>query len=91
MSLSLILQINNKPGIVIRVALLLERRGYSINSLAIEPIDEGFAEMSLQVTGNPEKKEQIIKQLCKIIDVIQVEEGADASAIAEYQEQLSMA
>jgi acetolactate synthase I/III small subunit len=65
----------NNPGIVIRVALVLERRGYSIMSLNIIPAAEGnYAEMKIAATGNPAKLDQIIKQLSKLIDVYYVAE-----------------
>jgi acetolactate synthase-1/3 small subunit len=63
----------NNPGIVIRVALVLERRAYSIMSLNIIPAADGnHAEMKIVASGNPVKIDQIIKQLSKLIDVYYV-------------------
>ena len=65
----------NNPGIVIRVALVLERRAYSIMSLNIIPATDGkHAEMKIVASGNPAKMDQIIKQLSKLIDVYYVSE-----------------
>jgi acetolactate synthase I/III small subunit len=65
----------NNPGIVIRVALVLERRSYSIMSLNIVPaVDGNHAEMKIVAAGNPAKLDQIIKQLSKLIDVYYVAE-----------------
>jgi acetolactate synthase-1/3 small subunit len=66
---------NTKPGFVIRVALILERRGFDIESLIIAEAEmKGYSEMILKVKGSAEKSDQIIKQLSKLIDVIYVEE-----------------
>jgi acetolactate synthase I/III small subunit len=72
----------NNPGIVIRVALVLERRAYSIMSLNIIPSADGnHAEMRIVATGNPAKIEQIIKQLSKLIDVYYVSEIDENSIV----------
>ena len=66
---------NSKPGFVIRIALLLERRSFEIESLEIEPSEKtGCSEMLLKVKGCDEKKDQILKQISKLIDVVYVEE-----------------
>lgn len=66
---------NTKPGFVIRVALILERRAYEIQSLEVYPSEKnGCSEMLLKVNGSPEKSEQIVKQIAKLIDVIYIEE-----------------
>ncbi|MFL5728968.1 MAG: ACT domain-containing protein [Cytophagaceae bacterium] len=65
----------HNPGIVIRVALVLERRGYTIMSMNIIPaVGDHHAEMRIAAKGNPAKMEQIIKQLSKLIDVYYVAE-----------------
>lgn len=65
---------NSKPGFVIRVALILERRGFEIQSLTIQHHQESVAEMILKVSGVEEKKDQVIKQISKLIDVLEVSE-----------------
>jgi acetolactate synthase I/III small subunit len=78
----------NNPGIVIRVALVLERRGYSIMSLHITPATDGnHARMKIAATGNPAKMDQIIKQLSKLIDVYYVSE-TDENNIVPSQPRL---
>jgi acetolactate synthase-1/3 small subunit len=72
----------NNPGIVIRVALVLERRAYSIMSLNIIPSPDGnHAEMKIVAMGNPAKLDQIIKQLSKLIDVYYVSEIDENSIV----------
>ena len=67
------LKFANTPGSVIRIALVLERRAYSIKSLHIEDGDD-FSRMTITTYGEPEKFEQVIKQLGKLVDVISARE-----------------
>ena len=65
------LLVSNKPGVLIRVALVFARRGYNIDSLVVSPAtDEKFARMTIVANGDKETLEQIIKQLNKLVDVI---------------------
>jgi acetolactate synthase small subunit len=72
---SLTVRLINNPGCIVRVALLMERRGYSIESLQMKSITDGHSDMMLVVSGEPEKWEQVQKQLAKLVDVIFVKEG----------------
>ena len=72
---NLTLQLVNNPGCIIRVALVLERRGYAIESLQMKSSSEEYTEMYLVTSGDPQKLEQIQKQLSKLIDVLSVREG----------------
>src|SRR5690606_56148 len=68
---SISLLVNNKPGVLIRIALVFNRRGYNIDSLVVSPSHNGrFARMNITASGEPKTLEQIIKQLNKLIDVI---------------------
>jgi acetolactate synthase I/III small subunit len=68
---SISLLVHNKPGVLVRVALVFSRRGYNIDSLVVSPtVDGDFARMNIVARGNPETLEQIIHQLEKLIDVI---------------------
>ncbi|NNL84842.1 MAG: acetolactate synthase small subunit, partial [Myxococcales bacterium] len=63
--------VNNKPGVLVRVALVFSRRGYNIESLVVSPAARGeFSRMTIVCTGDRETLEQIIKQLSKLIDVV---------------------
>lgn len=64
---------NSLDGLVARVALALERRGYSINAIKIETSQDRYSEMLLTMTGQEERFEQVCLQLQKLIDVIAVE------------------
>ena len=68
---SISLLVNNKPGVLIRIALVFARRGYNIDSLVVSPADNGrFSRMNIVASGEPKTLEQIIKHLNRLIDVI---------------------
>ncbi len=63
--------VNNKPGVLVRVALIFSRRGFNIESLVVSPAAEGrFSRMTIACSGAPEDLEQVVKQLEKLIDVV---------------------
>ena len=65
------LYVNNKPGVLSRVAITFARRGYNIESLVVSPAASGdFSRMTITSSGDPETLEQIIKQLAKLVDVV---------------------
>ncbi len=66
------LHVRNKPGVLVRVALVFARRGYNIESLVVSAAaEEGYSRMTITCSGDPSTLEQIIKQLGKLIDVVQ--------------------
>ncbi len=66
--------VENKFGVLARVAGLFSARGYNISSLAVsETLDPGISYMTIVVEAEKEEiLEQIKKQLNKLIDVISV-------------------
>ncbi len=65
------LYVTNKPGVLVRVALVFSRRAYNIESLVVSPAAQGgFSRMTITCSGDPETLEQIIKQLAKLVDVV---------------------
>lgn len=66
--------VENKPGVLARIAGLFSARGYNIASLAVsETLDSTISYMTIVVEAEDEKiLEQIKKQLNKLIDVITV-------------------
>ena len=65
----------NKPGVLVRVALVFARRGYNIDSLVVSPsVDPRFSRMTITAKGDPATLDQIIKQAGKLIDVLHVSE-----------------
>ena len=65
--------VENKFGVLSRVAGLFSARGYNIESLSVgETLDPTVSRMTLVVKGDAFVIEQVIKQLHKLIDVIKV-------------------
>jgi acetolactate synthase-1/3 small subunit len=64
--------VRNKPGVLVRTALVFARRGYNIESLVVsaDAVNAAFSRMTITCSGDPETLEQIIKQLTKLIDVV---------------------
>jgi len=75
----------NKPGVLVRVALVFARRGYNIDSLVVSAtVNPKFSRMTITSRGNPETLEQIIKNVAKLVDVIHASEH-DASTSVERE------
>ena len=65
--------VDNKPGVLSRVAGLFSRRNFNIESLAVGTTeDPTVSRMTIVVEGDEKTLEQIIKQLYKLINVIRV-------------------
>ena len=76
------LLVANKPGVLVRIALVFARRAFNIESLVVSPtVDPRFSRMTITAKGNPAALEQIIKQAGKLIDVIHVGEHTREDAI----------
>lgn len=74
--------VNNNPGVLRRVAGLFSRRGYNIDSLVVSETHEpGISRMTICVHGDDEVVEQVIKQLSKLVDVINIDDVSNKSAI----------
>ena len=67
--------VENKPGVLSRVAGLFSRRAFNIFSLAVSPTDdENFSRMTIVVDAESAPLEQVVKQLNKLIPVIKITE-----------------
>src|SRR5262249_56411452 len=67
--------VENKAGVLSRVAGLFSRRGFNIVSLAVSPTeDERFSRMTIVVDADSAPLEQITKQLNKLIPVLKIAE-----------------
>src|SRR5918994_424236 len=74
--------VENKFGVLSRVAGLFSRRGYNIFSLAVSPTeDERFSRMTIVVDAESAPLEQVTKQLNKLVPVIKISELAAADAV----------
>jgi acetolactate synthase-1/3 small subunit len=67
--------VENKAGVLARVASLFSRRGYNIFSLAVAPTDdERFSRISIVVDVESAPLEQVVAQLDKLINVVDISE-----------------
>ena len=65
--------VENKFGVLSRVAGLFSARGYNIHSLNVAPCENPrFSRMSIDVNEHSEKLDQVIKQLSKLVNVVEV-------------------
>jgi acetolactate synthase-1/3 small subunit len=71
----LALRVENKAGVLVRIAGLFARRGFNIISLAVAPSDdERFSRVSIVVDAESAPLQQIVDQLDKLINVVQITE-----------------
>src|SRR2546425_1062031 len=74
--------VENRFGVLSRVAGLFSARGYNIESLSVgETLDPSVSRMTLVVRGDEFVIEQVMKQLHKLIDVIKVNDLTDDSHV----------
>jgi acetolactate synthase-1/3 small subunit len=67
--------VDNKPGVLQRVASMIRRRGFNIDSLSVGPTDDdSVSRMTITVHVGRQQAEQATKQLAKLIDVITIDD-----------------
>ncbi|HEY1278220.1 MAG TPA: acetolactate synthase small subunit [Acidimicrobiales bacterium] len=67
--------VENRSGVLARVASLFARRGFNIYSLAVAPTEnERFSRITIVADVESATLEQIVKQLFKLIDVVKISE-----------------
>ncbi|MEC7152376.1 MAG: acetolactate synthase small subunit [Actinomycetota bacterium] len=72
---TLVVRVENKPGVLARVSGLFARRGFNIQSLAVAPTDnELFSRLTIVVDAESAPMEQVVKQLDKLINVVRIQE-----------------
>jgi acetolactate synthase I/III small subunit len=72
---TLVVRVENKSGVLARVAGLFARRGFNIESLAVAPTeDPAFSRISIVVDVESAPLEQVVKQLDKLINVVEIRE-----------------
>ncbi len=71
---SLHIHVANQPGVLSRVAQVFARRGFNIESLQVVPdADKVHSYMTVVAAGDSSVWPQIIKQIAKLVDVIECE------------------
>jgi acetolactate synthase I/III small subunit len=74
--------VENKPGVLARVAALFSRRGFNIESLAVGPTEHAsVSRMTIVVAVEGLPLEQVTKQLNKLINVLKIVELEPASSV----------
>ena len=74
--------VENKSGVLTRIAGLFSRRSFNIDSLSVGTTDNPeYSRMTITVQGDRDVLEQVIKQLSKLINVIRVSELDPAESL----------
>ena len=77
------LLVENKPGVLARIAGLFARRGFNIDSLAVGPTDDSsMSRITLTVDGANHPIDQVTKQLHKLVHVIKIRDLEPEEAVA---------
>jgi len=75
--------VENKPGVLARVAGLFSRRGFNIDSLAVGPTEHPeVSRMTIAVNVEDSPLEQVTKQLNKLVEVIKIVELDPATSVS---------
>ena len=74
--------VENKSGVLTRIAGLFSRRSFNIDSLSVGATDNpDYSRMTITVHGDEDVLEQVIKQLSKLINVIRISELVPAESV----------
>jgi acetolactate synthase-1/3 small subunit len=74
--------VENRPGVLTRIAGMFARRAYNIHSLAVGPTDDPhLSRLTIVVGSDAVQVEQIVKQLNKLIHVIKILELDPAESV----------
>ncbi|HSP64817.1 MAG TPA: acetolactate synthase small subunit [Candidatus Deferrimicrobium sp.] len=75
--------VENKPGVLNRVASMVRRRGFNIDSLSVGPTDDpAVSRMTIAVHVGRQQAEQATKQLAKLVDVITIDDVTGQRVVA---------
>jgi acetolactate synthase-1/3 small subunit len=75
--------VENKPGVLTRIAGLFARRGFNIDTLAVGPTDdEALSRITLTLDGAVHPIDQVTKQLHKLVNVLKIRDLAPNETLA---------
>lgn len=75
--------VENKPGVLARIAGLFSRRGFNIETLAVGPTDDAsLSRITLTVDGASHPIDQVTKQLHKLVNVIKIRDLEPEETVA---------
>ena len=76
------LLVENKPGALMRITGVLSARGYNIESLTVaRTMDPTLSRMTIVVDIEPHLRSQVIKQMNKLVNVLQASDLTDSPAV----------
>jgi acetolactate synthase-1/3 small subunit len=77
------LLVENKPGALMRITGLLSARAYNIESLTVaRTLDPTLSRMTIVVDVDPNLRAQVVKQMNKLINVLQASDLSESPAVA---------
>jgi len=75
--------VENKPGVLTRIASLFARRGFNIDTLSVGPTDdEHISRITITVDGANHPIDQVTKQLHKLVNVLKIRDLEPADAVS---------
>src|SRR6201988_3536541 len=75
--------VENKPGVLPRIAGLFARRGFNINTLAVGPTDDpAISRVTLTLDGALHPIDQVTKQLHKLVNVLKIRDLEPEETVA---------
>ena len=75
--------VENRPGVLTRIAGLFARRGFNIDTLAVGPTDdETVSRITLTIDGAEHPIDQVTKQLHKLVNVLKIRDLEPEEAVA---------
>lgn len=75
------LLVRNHPGVMSHVCGLFARRGFNVEGILCLPVDDGTRSVILLVVNEEERLEQLIRQLRKLEDVLEIHRAPEAHAV----------
>ena len=76
------LLVENKPGALMRITGVLSARGYNIESLTVaRTLDPTLSRMTIKVDVDPALRSQVVKQMNKLINVLQASDLTESPAV----------
>ena len=76
------LLVENKPGSLMRITGVLSARGYNIESLTVaRTLDPTLSRMTIVVDIEPQLRSQVVKQMNKLVNVLQASDLTDSPAV----------
>src|SRR5918911_4671696 len=75
--------VENKPGVLTRIAGLFARRGFNIDTLAVGPTDDdALSRITLTLDGATHPIDQVTKQLHKLVEVLKIRDLEPGDTVA---------